>query len=143
MRILIADDEVSRVLTSQMLAKLTRHGSVDIVQNGREVIVAYLNSGSNGAFYDLVILDQNLSVLDGFTTVEMIRTFESDNRRSGKRTMVCVISSDDRLLQRFEVHFGRDERTHLALKPVDIDLLVSLTGSVAAEREINCNAMFQ
>lgn len=140
MRILLADDEVSRVLMSHLLAKLNRHGSVDIVKNGRDVVFAYVNTASNGAFYDLVILDHNLSVLDGFTTVEMIRTFESDNRRSGKRTMVCVISSDDRLLQRFEVHFGKDERTYLALKPVDIDLLVSLAGSVAAERETNCNA---
>jgi CheY-like chemotaxis protein len=133
MRILIADNEVCRVLNSQILARLATYGSVDIVQNGHDAVVTYTKTGSTGIFYDMVVLDRHLTALGGFTAVEMIRIFERDHRRSGKRTMVCVISNDDLLPQQQEIRFGKDERNHLLRKPVDLDLLESLAGSVAAE----------
>lgn len=134
MRILIADGEVSQVLSSQMLAKLAKYGSIDIVQNGRAAVLAYVNSVSRGVFHDLIILDRNLTVLDGFAAVEMIRMYESDHRATGKRTMICVISDDDSSCQQHEVRYGQDERTHLLRKPANLELLESLADCVAAER---------
>jgi CheY-like chemotaxis protein len=142
MRILIADNEVSQVLNSQMLTTLAKYGSVDIVPNDRDTVLTYVNNGSKGAFHNLIILDQNLTVLDGFATVDMIRFYESEHRKSGKRTLVYIIASDDRFTLQYENRFSKDERTHLLHKPVNPSLLVSLAGSVAAESGMKIQTNF-
>lgn len=136
MRILIADCEVCKVLNSQMLDMLARYGSVDIKQNGRDAVLAYVNSACKGHFHDLVILDQNLTVLDGFATVDMIRSYESEHRKSGKRTMACVLSNNNRCPKHYEIRFNRDERFYLLHKPVNLNFLESLVGSAADQLEI-------
>jgi CheY-like chemotaxis protein len=133
MRILIADDAVNQVLISQVLARLARYGCIDIVQNGRAAVLAYVNTATKGAFYDLVILDQHLTVLDGFASVEMIRAYESEHRTFGKRTMACVICSDPLCQEQYEMRYGTDERTHLFSKPASLAILETLAGSVVAE----------
>lgn len=142
MRILIADNEVCRVLNSQMLTTLANYGSVDIVQNGRDAVKTYVKTASKGAFYDLIVLDQNLTVLDGFATVDAIRAYESEHRKSDKRTLVCVISNDDRCPEHYEFRFCKDERSHLLHKPADIVLLESLANSIAAGLEKKRHASF-
>lgn len=142
MRILIAVDKVSRVLTSQMLANLARYGSVEVVQSGRDAVLAYVKAGSRGAFHDLIVLDQHLAILNGFAAVEMIRSYESEQGKSRKRAMVCVILSDDLCRQHYEGRYIKDERTHLLGKPVNLDFLESLAGSVAAELETKSHADF-
>lgn len=136
MRILIADYEVSKVLSSPMLDMLARYGSVDIKQNGRDAVLAYVNDASKGIFHDLVILDQDLTLLDGFETLEMIRFYESEHRKSGKRTMICVISNVDRWPKQYEIRFNRDERSYLLHKPVKLELIESLIGFDAEKFEI-------
>lgn len=136
MRILIADDEVTNVINSQMLDMLAGYGSVDIKQNGRDAVLAYVDSGSRGLFHDLVILDQNLTLLDGFATVDMIRFYESEHRKQGKRTMICIISNDYRCPKHYEIRFNNDERSYFLHKPVNLDLLESLLCSDAEELEI-------
>jgi CheY-like chemotaxis protein len=133
MRILIADDAVSQVLISQVLVGLARYGSIDIVQNGRAAVLAYVNIASKGAFYDLIILDQHLAVLDGFATVAMIRTYESKHCTFGKRTMACVMCSEPLSQQQYEKRYGADERTHLLCKPASLAILETVAGSVVAE----------
>jgi CheY-like chemotaxis protein len=116
-----------------MLARLAAHGNVDIVRNGREVVLAYVNTASIGKFYDLIVLNQNLSVMDGFKAVEMIRMYEAEHRKTGKRTMVCIISSDDLYQQQQNNDSANDNRTHILGAPVGLDFLGTLAGSVAAE----------
>ena len=137
MRILIADDEICRVLRSQMFEMLTRYGSVDVVQNGRDAVISYVKNGANGVFYDLLVLDQHLDVLNGFAIVEMVRTFESDFRRAGMRTMICVFCSDDAVPQQYEIRHGKDDRTRILCKPVNLAVLESLAGSLGAELEMD------
>jgi CheY-like chemotaxis protein len=125
------------ILNSQMLTTLAKYGSVNVVQNGREAVLAYVNTiATRGAFYDLIILDKNLTVVDGFATVDMIRAYESEHRKSGKRTVVCVISSDDGCPEHYEIRFCKDDRSHLLHKPVNLVLLESLASAVAAELEV-------
>lgn len=135
MRILIANDEVSLVLSSPLPARLAEYGSIDIVQNGRAAVITYVNSASKGAFYDLIVVDHHLTVLDGFAVVDMIRMYEAEHRTSGKRTTVCFISGDNSCHQQCEVRYGLDEQTHLLHKPANLDLLESLAVSIAAEGE--------
>lgn len=142
MRILIAHDEVSQVLSSPLPAKLAKYGSIDIVQNGRAAVIAYVNSAAKGAFYDLIVVDQQLTVLDGFAAVDMIRLYETEHRKSGKRTMVCVISGDESCSDQREVSCSRDDRTQLLRKPTNLDLLESLAVSIAAERDENRHIHF-
>ena len=136
MRILVTDNKVDRIQDSQMLAALAKCGSVDIVHNGRDAVIAYVNTIAKGTFYDLIVMDHHTSVLDGFAAVEMIRMYELEHRKTGKPTMVCVISSAVICQHHFEERFGKDQRTHLLQKPVKPDLIAFLAGSVAAELEM-------
>ncbi len=66
-RILIVDDDAPlRMATRQMLEKLGAH--TDEVENGQR---ALLQLGQ--AQYDLIIMDLNMPVLDGYATTEQIR----------------------------------------------------------------------
>lgn len=132
MRILIADNGACRVSGTQMIAKLARYGSVDVVQNGRDAVLAYVNNGSRGVSYDLVILDQHLRVLDAFEAVAMIRAYESEHKMCDEFVTVCVVSGDEYTQQQYETHCAQDERIHLLREPVNLDFVESLAGSVAA-----------
>lgn len=132
MRILIVDNKVCDALSSQLFTKLAEFGSVDIVQNGRDAVLAYVKSSYKGFFYDFVVLEQDLALQDGFETHDMIRAFESEHRTSGKKTTVCVLCSDTVCQQQHHgARYDNNLQTHLLAKPVNLDLLHSLAVSAA------------
>lgn len=130
MRILIADNKVCDVLNSQTLAILAKFGSVDIVGSGHDAVRAYLNSSSKGEFYDMIILDQTVTVQEGFSTVDAVRNFELNQNKPGERTMVCVISVDAKFQHKYQVRYDSDDRTIILYKPDTLDILEYLATSV-------------
>lgn len=130
MRILIADNETCRALDGHMLARLAAYGAVDCVHGGRDAVQAYVHSGSQGLFYDLVVVDQYLTAMNCFATIDMIRAYESEQRKYGRRTMVCVTTGDSSCKQGFTDRYATDDRTRLLVKPVSDEVLERLAGMV-------------
>jgi CheY-like chemotaxis protein len=69
--LLVEDNAVNQKLA---LAILARSGlEVDVVSNGSEAVEQALSAGSDGRPYDLIILDMQMPVMDGYTAARTLR----------------------------------------------------------------------
>jgi ammonium transporter, Amt family len=89
--LLVEDDAIVRKVT---LAILNRAGYTccNVAVNGREAVEAVLHHP-----FDLVIMDCNMPVMDGFEAVREIRKLERDGRLPGSRTgrlPIIALSAD-------------------------------------------------
>ena len=76
LRVLLADDS----LELQALIRFYLHGThyhVDIVSNGAQAVAAF-----QAEPFDLVLIDQHMPGMDGFTATRLIRAWESSTQRS-------------------------------------------------------------
>jgi len=76
LNILLVDDSQDNILLIQSYLKKTQH-KIDIAENG-EIAVEKFKSGS----YDIVLMDMQMPVMDGYTAAKAIRKFESEKRAS-------------------------------------------------------------
>ncbi|MEM7232891.1 MAG: ATP-binding protein, partial [Planctomycetota bacterium] len=115
-RVLVADDvEVNRGLVRQLLS---RHGiDVVLVENGQEAVDTALHASDEGQPFDLVLLDMQMPVLDGYGAARSLRGL-------GYRHPIVALTADvmgrDRERSR---NAGCDD--HLA-KPIERDRLYSV-----------------
>ncbi|MBI5592222.1 MAG: CHASE2 domain-containing protein [Deltaproteobacteria bacterium] len=73
-RILLVDDvAVNRRIIEAYLKKTAVH--IDIAENGREAIEKYQNGGT-----DLILMDMEMPVMDGFEATRSIRKLENDSK---------------------------------------------------------------
>ncbi|MBI3592278.1 MAG: response regulator, partial [Nitrospirae bacterium] len=70
--ILLVDDSQDNILLIQSYLKKTPH-KIDIAENG-EIALEKFKSGS----YDIVLMDMQMPVMDGYTAAKAIRKFESE-----------------------------------------------------------------
>ena len=78
-RILIAEDyEVNQKIAKLMLQKSGFH--VDVVANGRQAVAAYKKNR-----YDLILMDIQMPVMDGYAATNEIRAWELKDRNSRLR----------------------------------------------------------
>lgn len=79
LNILVADDnDVNRMVISGMLSKLNQNFTV--FENGRELFDEYrAMSTSSGASCDLILMDCEMPVMDGFEATMAIRAFEEQS----------------------------------------------------------------
>jgi hypothetical protein len=64
--------------------------------------------------------------------------YESEHKKSGKQTTICIISGDDRSTQQRENGCGKDELTHILGAPVNLGILDSLAASVSYPKIETC-----
>jgi signal transduction histidine kinase/ligand-binding sensor domain-containing protein/DNA-binding NarL/FixJ family response regulator/HPt (histidine-containing phosphotransfer) domain-containing protein len=89
LRILVAEDvETNQRIVKEMLAILGH--DADVVNNGDEASKAYARNR-----YDLVFMDCQMPIKDGFVATEEIRTFEVDTKRQ-KTPIVALTAGLDR-----------------------------------------------
>lgn len=74
-RILLVDDSDDNILLIHAFLKKTAH-EVTVVQNGEDAIAAVKTNS-----YDLVLMDVQMPVMDGYTATRIIRKWEQENHR--------------------------------------------------------------
>ncbi len=93
MKTLIVDDKKEdRVAVQEILVEF---GECDLAENGKEAINAFQQAWSGDDPYDLVCLDIQMPVLDGFETLRVLREMErAMNVTDSERCRVFVITSN-------------------------------------------------
>ncbi|MBF0108980.1 MAG: CHASE domain-containing protein [Magnetococcales bacterium] len=74
-RILLVDDSEDNILLIQAFLKKTTH-QVTVVQNGKDAVTAV----QEGTF-DLVLMDVQMPIMDGYTATRLIRQWEREQQR--------------------------------------------------------------
>lgn len=83
----------------------------DIVDNGLDAIQYYTSRK-----YDLVIMDIQMPIMDGFETTQMIREYEKETRtRTPVVALTAYISEHDQMMC---LNYGMDD---VLTKPVDLE----------------------
>jgi PAS domain S-box-containing protein len=85
LRILLADDSPDNRHLVQAYLKRTPY-QIEFAENGEIAFRKYVESGA-----DLILMDIQMPVLDGYSAVEMIRSWESANRRA--RTPIIALTA--------------------------------------------------
>ena len=88
-KILVAEDhEFNQIFIDEFLNRL---GSVNhkIVSNGALAFEEF-----KAGHYDLILMDCNMPVLDGYKTSEKIRRYEDENGVSGNRVFISAMTAD-------------------------------------------------
>jgi len=108
--LLIEDNEINKALVLESLVDLPF--DIDVAGNGKEAIRKF-----EGQRYDLVVLDLQLPIMDGYEVVEYMREFEQ--RSGARRTPIMAATANA---------FPSDRKRCLAAgmddylaKPFDID----------------------
>jgi len=122
-RVLLAEDnEINQRITLRLLQKLGL--SADAVVNGREAVEAIAKKN-----YDLILMDCQMPVMDGFEATAVIRNREG----SGRHTPICALTANAMAGDRERcLAGGMDDYIS---KPVSLDKL-----QVAIERWIHGRA---
>jgi two-component system, sensor histidine kinase and response regulator len=92
LRILLAEDHhINRKLCLLMLEELG--ASADTAENGREVLNAI-----QGTNYDLILMDCNMPVMDGYEATRAIRVMEADDFAGGRRHIPIIALTANALI---------------------------------------------
>ncbi len=81
--LLVEDNPINQKVASRLLKKARYH--VDVVENGKEALDAW----SRGS-YDLIVMDCQMPVMDGYAATEAIRERESDR---GERIPIVAMTA--------------------------------------------------
>lgn len=118
LRILLVEDSKYNCLIFKKYLDGTSH-QVDVAENG-EVAVEKFKSGN----FNLVFMDMEMPVMDGYTATRVIRNFEKENGMSETPVIALTSSVTEEEVKKI-MEAGCTE--HLA-KPVDKQKLIETIG---------------
>lgn len=114
--LLVEDNEINQKLTAKMLSK--SGFNCDIAVDGSKAIEAY-----NNKFYDLILMDCQMPVLDGFEATKAIRQLEAEQPEADKKRIPIVALTADVLGGIMEKCYSCGMDDYIS-KPVSQDSLV-------------------
>ena len=128
LRILLAEDSPdNRLLIAAYLKRLPYQ--IEAAENGK-VAVEKFSSGR----YDLVLMDIQMPVMDGYTAVRTIRAWEVEHRRPATPILALTASTlDDDIRRAFDVgcntHIAKPVRKATLLAAIDETLALVAAGA--------------
>ena len=129
--ILVAEDnEINALLMRSLLSRLGHHAV--ITSNGEAALESWLAAESAGAPYDLVLMDIQMTKLDGIETSKKIRAREAGQRV--RRTPILALTANTLVEDRYACfEAGMDG---FLVKPLDRDKLADALAGLAASRHV-------
>jgi PAS domain S-box-containing protein len=93
--LLVEDNATNRLVASRMIEKLGYH--VEMVENGREAIEAVTRAMTERQHqYDVIFMDCQMAVLDGYEATRAIRELEGTDRHTPIVAMTAAAMAGDR-----------------------------------------------
>ncbi len=123
--LIVDDDVVVNLITSQRLKEFNI-SKIEITKNGKEAI-DYLDK-CDGCYPDLVLLDLNMPVMNGF---EVLKHY-SQSEHLGKTSFVIVSSSNE--CEDKEKTSRYDDVIDYVLKPLTKDKIKQLVRTLSAQK---------
>ena len=99
MKTLIVDnEEADRVAVQKILLD---YGECDFAENGKEAVNAFQRAWNGGGPYELICLDIQMPVLDGFETLRILREMEGVmSVTDAERCRIFMITADTAVTDR-------------------------------------------
>ena len=125
-RILLVDDNADN-LTLMQLFLCEAPYQVDVAANGREAVEKFAATA-----YDLVFMDLEMPVLDGYEAARRIRALD----RADAETVPIIAMTADAFVDDVQKCFDAGMNGHIA-KPIDPDTLYRTLADVLSEERQN------
>ena len=123
--LLVEDNEINGEIASEMLRELKVN--VDLVTNGKECIDALLEK--DAGYYDLVLMDIQMPVMDGYEATRIIRRFSDKD----KRLIPVIAMTANAFEEDKQKAFQSGMNGHLA-KPVEMRHLIQALKSAIGKK---------
>ena len=123
--LLVEDNEINGEIASEMLRELKVN--VDLVTNGKECIDALLKK--DAGYYDLVLMDIQMPVMDGYEATRIIRRFSDKD----KRLIPVIAMTANAFEEDKQKAFQSGMNGHLA-KPVEMRHLIQALKSAIGKK---------
>ena len=123
--LLVEDNEINGEIASEMLRALKVN--VDLVTNGKECIDALLEK--DAGYYDLVLMDIQMPVMDGYEATRIIRRFSDKD----KRLIPVIAMTANAFEEDKQKAFQSGMNGHLA-KPVEMRHLIQALKSAIGKK---------
>ena len=123
--LLVEDNEINGEIASEMLRELKVN--VDLVTNGKECIEALLEK--DAGYYDLVLMDIQMPVMDGYEATRIIRRFSDKD----KRLIPVIAMTANAFEEDKQKAFQSGMNGHLA-KPVEMRHLIQALKSAIGKK---------
>ncbi|MCJ1420952.1 Light-sensor Protein kinase [Xylographa parallela] len=141
LNVLVAeDDPINSKIIKKRLEKLGH--SVCLTINGEECASAY---GDRQAFFDVVLMDMQMPIVDGLTSTKMIRSYEKSHptdslsRRATLNGRVPIFAVSASLIEKERQAYVNGGFDGWILKPIDFKRLsILLLGIVQASTRESC-----
>lgn len=91
MKILVADDDFAS--RCGIVNYLRQFGDCDVTVDGNEAVEAFAMAQDSGSMYDLVCLDADMPVLDGYGAYKKIRELESSKESSSEGRVRIIVTT--------------------------------------------------
>jgi CheY-like chemotaxis protein len=122
--LLVDDDHICNFLTQQILLRLEVANEIHTALNGREALKLLTPAKDHTAIRpDLILLDLNMPIMDGFTFLDKFKALEIPEKES--ISIVIVSSSQNSSDVKKAMDKGVD---HYLTKPISIVELKSILG---------------
>lgn len=120
----VDDDKIFHFIIKKLLANNNINVTPFFFENGLQAIEGIKSKLDNEETQpDLILLDINMPVLDGWQFLEEFRMLKNKIK---KEVVIYIISSSDNSVDRSRANDFKDEITDYYLKPITIDGIKSI-----------------
>lgn len=130
MKILIVDDEeVMRTVTTLFFINICNERSPDCAANGEEAFMLFQRALDEKEPYELVIMDYQMPVMNGYDAVRNMRNCEM-NAYGATKSTICVSSACHNCNEIFKEWIGTDKNFCTLPKPINFMHLKTLYSNI-------------
>lgn len=88
--LLIDDDNISNFISTKVIERVVPDANVEIALSANQALSILSNQEQNGAVPDVILLDLNMPVMDGF---DFLGEFSRMAISKERKTRICILSS--------------------------------------------------